>query len=90
MKANSTTPANSQAKLKNEQVAKRNNKFQDQKVADKTHKERTKLRAKSKKLSDAVAVGLDRKTAQKKMDKAGAKANKRVARASKRAERKKF
>ena len=80
----------SQAKLKNEQVAKRNNKFQDQKVADKTHKERTKLRAKSKNLSDAVAVGLDKKTAQKKMDKAGAKANKRVAIASKRAERKKF
>ena len=80
----------SQAKLKNKQVAKRNNKFQDQKLADKTHKERTKLRAKSKKLSDALAVGLDKKTAQKKMDKAGAKANKRVARASKRGERKKF
>jgi hypothetical protein len=80
----------SQAKLKNEQVAKRNNKFQDQKVADKTHKERTKLRAKSKNLSDAVAVGLDKKTAQKKMDKADAKADKRVAIASKRAERKKF
>ena len=80
----------SQAKLKNKQVAKRNNSFQDQKVADKTYKENTKLRAKSKKLSDAVDVGLDKKTARKKMDKAEAKASKRIARASARAERKKF
>lgn len=80
----------SQADLKNKQVAKRNNKFQDQKVRDKKHKESTKLRVKSKKLNDAVDVGLDKKTARKKMDKAEAKASKRIARASARAERRKF
>jgi hypothetical protein len=80
----------SQADLKNKQVAKRNNKFQDQKVRDKKHKESTKLRVKSKKLNDAVAVGLDKKEAQNKMDKAVTKANKRVAKSTKRAERRKF
>jgi hypothetical protein len=80
----------SQADLKNKQVAKRNNKFQDQKVRDKKHKESTKLRVKSKKLNDAVAVGLDKKEAQNKMDKAVTKANKRVAKSTKRAESRKF
>ena len=80
----------SQAKLKNKQVAERNNDFQDQKVKDKTHKESTRLRNKSKKLNDAVAVGMDKNEARKKMSKADAKADKRVAKATKRAERRKF
>jgi hypothetical protein len=80
----------SQAKLKNEQVAKRNNKFQDQKVADKTHKERTKLRAKSKKLSDAVAVGYDKSRANDKMNKATNRANKKVSKAKVKAEKRSF
>jgi len=81
---------NSQANLKNEQVADRNNKFQDQKVKDKKFKEGERLRQTARKLNNAVAVGLDKNQAQKKMDKADAKADKRVGRAAKRAERRKF
>jgi hypothetical protein len=80
----------SQAKLKNKQVAERNNNFQDQKVKDKKHKESTRIRNKSKKLNDAVAVGMDKNEARKKMSKALAKADKRVEKTTKRAERRKF
>ena len=78
----------SQKDMRNKKVNETNTKFQKQKVKDKAHKERTRVRNVARKASDAVKVGLSEGEASSRVSKALDKANRRVDRAKSKAARK--